>query len=1455
MKNSFLEDSLQLRTATTNGAGHKSSKLQCRKDTINLFFTTRPKSDVALLSELNEDLIPTALASCSARSAQLALLLGELIRIVMHHRPQESGSIIEASPWHKALYVILRTSLVREAKLMVPRLYLSPDIVRIAESIGTAQQNLQVWSGELDPVLSALVNVNGATSDSVVIIQQFGRRGFADSSFSDASSCCSSIGAQTCGLWNMDVIDVVAEDEAMIKHYEHQNESLFCSPLIEDSRQRLVGPPRTARQRNESGDNASSHTNFLRPGVEFFRMCVGVKSGQSEHEVGIFLVAAHFVISGSPDPFGVVIYSRTETIGGTSLPRLIVHPDLIASPPNFTHYSAAMFGVRGMVSLLESAAEWGNVFCALRAIVKRSDSHDVIAAIGTIGIAAVKALQEVLQYLTKEVALSQTLVGQRVAAISPREVLQVWTRRLVPITDTVATLADTFAVNINDKTWSSSKSLNQCGSTQFLTRLYRQVTQQNPAQYAAKSLSLWRQGKPFACRDNLNGDSLALHPLELIAYLFACGMAPFCAMLKHWLLTGGVAGVDPFDEFFIVPSYGETSSGYRVDVERLPCFVSPATAENILSAGVARSVFLDVLKQVQRNISIALSSQGQSSDGVFAWAREQWVQQFDTAHERVISSKGIPALLLGPSDSSSDAVAKWESYLLFCVEPLIDELRWSGVLKNVLNNADDHVGTLNTTATLDIEDKSSVLSSRSSVEVQAPSSVSNSQRSHYNASKPRDFSVGFSESGEPFRTFSLTEEANADLRMQAAAILEAEHAAKMKILKFQESMLRWRTRRLGLKLRRAVARRDELEFIKAMHAAHPAHGNDRDRLTPVGIFVIPLKNDFPCAPQSDPEPLLATEEDGEQSPQLSVRLSLADDLADETQLMKDDLENEDFINCRPSLELEDNPFAVEHESNEYPVDCDAIQQEGDHEAPLPSINNLASVFAPIPLSQEEYLEAQCVGVSSSHYHHLRVKHAVEEYDARENLLQETNNELSDLDHYLRVVCAKGCRTAAFQNTSSWAQTISEDRQWQQELEGKEGESDAETSTPTSVLGLSSLQRGRHVDNVLQYKSYIHDLAITCVSATVPRTLFFLLSPSFGIASHLAQSLRHVCLLQGSSETTSAFFQWELAAFSSEERSRHPSLMGIYDIMREGFSRMWSNAWTRSMNQPRGFDSSAISGLPARCPLALHLSVSRAGLEQCESRPTATPFDLLPLISVTFSSEDSVSEVSSEGLDEYLLLLPPHAAKRYSDLFVSLVFWRWAQRALDVCWSSGVAARSARHHHREIWLFCTLARSVISVVVEHVWYGVAQACKLFDTQSEDRVAIAGMTNLDDFISLHDIFLSLAYDAALLGPQYSRARQQIRIMVQLVERVFHFLSSTPKIKDTGKQLSNDVVHLQNVQRKQLLQHAREFWSATDMFVKHLTETVEASAVHDRRTSCKPILDMIARISIALASCRLS
>lgn len=1444
MQFSFVDDSLQLRTIAAAGtwpAGSgQLSRRQQRKDVLNLFFQTRPIEDSRILSELLDQLIPLALEVCSRRSPILASVLQKLISVVLCADQTSKNDSDCASPWVKALYVILRTSLIRDSMLLVPRMYMSPSCVQVAEAARAPNRCLG-WSAELDPVVSALVANKGTTSGSVVLIQQFGQQGFADlrhttatGAESASNSSNSSVGSNS---WSHEVADPIQEDEAFIVAFSKRNGNI----QQQDNSSPLVGG--SAQPANNTHDTTGCSPvdaksvlhGLLRSDNEFFRMCmVRPPSSPHQHHCGMFLGAAHFALSGFPDPFGIVVLSRVETIGGTSLPRLIVHPSLFASPGQG---SAIRLGVRGMVSMVEAAAEWGNVLCALRAIVKRASAHDVIAAIGTIGVAAVTGLKDVLHHLSQTVAISQTSVAQRMPAVSPQEVLRAWFHQLVPVTDAFATLADTFVVNINDKTWSASQSLNACGSTNLLSRLHATVARQRPAQHAASSLDRWRVGGTFISlpRKHLSHHTEGGGSMELISHIFSCAMHPFCAILQQWISTGDLADSDPFDEFFIVPSYGETLCGYQVVPDRLPCFLELPTAEKFLAAGVASSVFHEALKQVRHNAFVsapALTSRAV----IFGWAQEQWRGQFDHALERISSDENVPCVQLSRAETTSMGVAKWESYLLNCVEPLADELAWVGKEISLSKNEHDSNSADHEGSSKNDDDRAS---SNPSVEVLAPSTFGSPQSKGHGDVDALRSSVARSDS---IATLAHDDEA-VRLRDRAADALKAEFATKMKALKFQEARIRWKSRRLGLKLKRTVAQKDELDIIKAMHAeCSRSNRADHSRLTPVGIFVIPLCDAGPVHPAGQREVEEFGQTPGDSSFQCTrdvetphhAALDYSVDLGSDDARAEDGDGSETVLgsSCNASdtlLRVEDDPqLACERRSNGN------AQSEPGSEFP-----QYLDVFAPVPMSDEEHLQAQCVGFTSNHFAFLRAQRAIEIYDARESAIQELNREALDMQQYLQM-CTEASRSSSFLE-SSWAQP-SNDFRWQKELQ----------STIANNRSLqSSLSYQGNADTLHQYKQYLDELATTVSAMLVPRTLLFVLSPSIGVVAHVLQSFRNVCLLQGPSSVTAAFYEWEQIAFDPDASSVHerPLLRKLFECMNEGFARMWRNAWRGSVSWSRG----EATGLPPQNPIQLQLVISLDGLKEQELRSSSTPFDVLPLVSLALDdkSKSRGGELPDEQLDEYFLMLAPHSIRRYSDLFVSLVFWKWAQRALDACWAKGVVARSARRSHRGVWYFCTLARSVICVIVEYIWHGVAQCSKAFEAQCTHRVTLMGITSLDRFIDIHDEFLTAAYDAALLGPQYSRARQQIRIMVHLVESVLHFLQCSP-LPTHAVQQTNEAVHIESVQQKKLMVHTREFWGAATMFSSHLKETMECGDGRTRHTSTA-LTQLIIRIDAALASCR--
>ncbi|KAG5489371.1 hypothetical protein GH5_00240 [Leishmania sp. Ghana 2012 LV757] len=83
---------------------------------------------------------------------------------------------------------------------------------------------------------------------------------------------------------------------------------------------------------------------------------------------------------------------------------------------------------------------------------------------------------------------------------------------------------------------------------------------------------------------------LLSYSIDVIGFLLRATLRPLNTMLHRWLTAGEL--VDPYDEFFVVPSHGQTHSGFTLEPspQRLPVFLSTAAATDLLHAGVSLRV-------------------------------------------------------------------------------------------------------------------------------------------------------------------------------------------------------------------------------------------------------------------------------------------------------------------------------------------------------------------------------------------------------------------------------------------------------------------------------------------------------------------------------------------------------------------------------------------------------------------------------------------------------------------------------------------------------------------------------------------------------------------------------------------------------------------------------------------------------------------------------------------------
>ncbi|CAG9583753.1 conserved hypothetical protein [Leishmania major strain Friedlin] len=105
---------------------------------------------------------------------------------------------------------------------------------------------------------------------------------------------------------------------------------------------------------------------------------------------------------------------------------------------------------------------------------------------------------------------------------------------------------------------------------------------------------------------------LLSYSIDAIGLLLRSTLRPLNAMLHRWLTAGELA--DPYDEFFVVPSHGQTHSGFTLEPspQRLPVFLSVAAATDLLHAGVS----LRVLRVAATHVVLSAQKDARRLEGM-----------------------------------------------------------------------------------------------------------------------------------------------------------------------------------------------------------------------------------------------------------------------------------------------------------------------------------------------------------------------------------------------------------------------------------------------------------------------------------------------------------------------------------------------------------------------------------------------------------------------------------------------------------------------------------------------------------------------------------------------------------------------------------------------------------------------------------------------------------------------
>lgn len=301
---------------------------------------------------------------------------------------------------------------------------------------------------------------------------------------------------------------------------------------------------------------------------------------------------------------------------------------------------------RGLLAILEWACEHGTLFLRLQCLCDLGEQKTYRAGLGSYGQCAIDALRITLSLLRRQVvALAEQPGGPH--DVSFADLLDAQSRLQTTAKHIVA-LSDVFLVT-PCVDWDSLSALQSLSSATLLSSLFTHFAASNANQHRGplfpfeEPQGLPSQSAPMYADEDAVGEDTSTEgqrevhsccspaerqthlrgrrnkkrisrTINAVAFILMATLRPLHRMLHTWLSRGDL--VDPLDEFFIVPSYGATRSGYTVDVShhRLPCFISVEAAREILNGGVSlrvlRAAGTHVVVSAERQLRVLESRDG-----------------------------------------------------------------------------------------------------------------------------------------------------------------------------------------------------------------------------------------------------------------------------------------------------------------------------------------------------------------------------------------------------------------------------------------------------------------------------------------------------------------------------------------------------------------------------------------------------------------------------------------------------------------------------------------------------------------------------------------------------------------------------------------------------------------------------------------------------------------------------
>jgi hypothetical protein len=364
--------------------------------------------------------------------------------------------------------------------------------------------------------------------------------------------------------------------------------------------------------------------------------------------------ALHRCTAGLVDPFELTYY---DTRAGSHLVEICVRPEFLASvsarqtkPSTRQQPGTAR---SGLLSMLEWGCRCGTLLLRLRCLCDVADDTTLRASLGNYGRCAIDTLRLLLSLLQRQIwelgdraggwhrlGFTELLTAQQRLQAAAAQVEALAAFFSVPSTPVAAAVVGAGArTNVTGSATSTRASSRpaiwdpvtvlreNCSSALLVSRLHRIFTTRHAnalGQHgdvavfhcelqAEESMGEWVTSHPLpgaadgALTDTTTASErqrrrkdLLSRSIDAIGLLLRATLRPLHTMLHRWLTAGEIA--DPYDEFFVVPSHGQTHSGFTLDLspQRLPVFISAAAAKDLLHAGVSLRVLRAAATHVVR---------------------------------------------------------------------------------------------------------------------------------------------------------------------------------------------------------------------------------------------------------------------------------------------------------------------------------------------------------------------------------------------------------------------------------------------------------------------------------------------------------------------------------------------------------------------------------------------------------------------------------------------------------------------------------------------------------------------------------------------------------------------------------------------------------------------------------------------------------------------------------------